>query len=62
MIEVVGVYRYPLTGARAEVLDSAMVGPAGLEGDRTLVLYDATCVASAKPRVSQKGNPKLAHS
>lgn len=53
MIEVAGVYRYPLTGARAEVLSAATVGPSGIEGDRNLVLYDALADDVVMPRVSQ---------
>ena len=59
MTEVIGVYRYPLTGARAEALEVAPVGPAGIQGDRELVLYDGSGVGPVKSRVSQKGNPTL---
>ncbi len=53
MIEVTGVHRYPLTGARAESLEIATVAPAGIKGDRVLVLYDGNNESPAKPRVSQ---------
>ena len=60
MIEVTGIFRYPLTGAAAESLEVSNVLPSGLEHDRHLVLYDSSVEGKVKPRVSQKQLPRLA--
>jgi uncharacterized protein YcbX len=55
MSEVVGLYRYPLTGARAENLEDAQLNRNGIVGDRELVLYESRQQEDGSHmRVSQK--------
>lgn len=61
MLEVVGLHRYPLTGARAENLEAAPINANGIIGDRAFVLYDTAIDHTEEPnRIGQKRHRQLA--
>ena len=60
MPDLIEINRFPLTGARAETLESAQLQAAGLVGDRLLVLYQTDPTTGVNKRVSQKQIPSLA--
>ncbi len=51
---------YPLTGARAESMEFALMSPGGIVTDRLFVLYDSSKGTDEENRVSMKRFPKLA--
>jgi uncharacterized protein YcbX len=60
MPEITGLTIYPLTGARGVDVQEVGLTPAGFEGDRNFVLYQATDTDGVGERVSQKQFPVLA--
>jgi len=61
MAELIGINRFPLTGARAEALETANISLTGMVGSRELVIYDELLDPSQTDnRLSQKQLPLLA--